>query len=543
MNSPIKAAVFGDSEDSRRVKEKIEKWYNPYIRSASPDEDILAVTMTISGMTADDIYASYMSGTFEIIVIPESELRKHADLISAVISCGVPDDIIYIIRQSDLESDDLTGREADILMPFHDSTPYLVVKGDKTCYSILDTFAEQIGTALQILGENVEYYDITVHDSNDLTALIGRRFKAVIEMQQWTMFAKFTDGSFLMDTIDAPLYQFVFDHPVWYGMHFDKAPRRLTVLCPDGNYTDFIRRYYHKNAVFLPPGGVIPEVMYRPDAPAISEFLESADGTAATGSIHGVKKIRDRKYDISFVGSCLNHLFEDLQILHDRDHSRFRFAMMYLQWLRQYYNLAPDTVLWNMIKSTDALERYYGVSADLSDSDFEKLFSDYKWMIVDLAHYYKQKVLKCLLDAGLTVHVYGVSWDNHIFTREYPNLIHHPDAIGEDALQAYAESKISLNIMTWHKDGFTERIANSMLEGAVCVSDETEYLKSNFTDGKDIILFDLSEESIHRLPDRIQALLDDNDTSQMIADNGYNKALHSHTWLQRAVELIKMPQA
>ena len=36
----------------------------------------------------------------------------------------------------------------------------LIYKGEPICYNILNTFAEQLGEALQRLGEEVEYFDV-----------------------------------------------------------------------------------------------------------------------------------------------------------------------------------------------------------------------------------------------------------------------------------------------------------------------------------------------------------------------------------------------
>ena len=77
--------------------------------------------------------------------------------------------------------------------------------------------------------------------------------------------------------------------------------------------------------------------------------------------------------------------------------------------------------------------------------------------------------------------------------------------------------------MSWHKGGMTERIANAMLAGSICVTDTTSYLKKHFTDGKDIVFFSL--EDIYSLPQKIKNLLADMDTASKIAANGKENAL------------------
>ena len=91
--------------------------------------------------------------------------------------------------------------------------------------------------------------------------------------------------------------------------------------------------------------------------------------------------------------------------------------------------------------------------------------------------------------------------------------------------------------MSWHKDGFTERIANAMLQKSVVVTDRTTYLEQNFVNGEDLLMFDLG--NLRALPDQIRALLDDEAKRTQMAENAYVKAASRHTWKQRAEKLLE----
>lgn len=90
------------------------------------------------------------------------------------------------------------------------------------------------------------------------------------------------------------------------------------------------------------------------------------------------------------------------------------------------------------------------------------------------------------------------------------------------------KSKLSLNIMSWHKGGFTERMANIMLAGAVLVTDDTTYLMGKYTD-EDLLTFSLEERE--KLSDKIKYLLDYEEYRKKIAQNGKQKTLLQHTWV------------
>jgi spore maturation protein CgeB len=151
--------------------------------------------------------------------------------------------------------------------------------------------------------------------------------------------------------------------------------------------------------------------------------------------------------------------------------------------------------------------------------------------------YYREKIIRTILDAGLTLHVFGDSWKTPALC-VYPNLVIHPEAEGQDALKLYAQSKISLNIMSWHKDGMTERIANSMMNRAVVLTDPSTYLTEHYEDGREIVYYHLTR--LDELPGKIKRLLSDDDYRETIAENGFKTAAAHDTWDDRAAEFLEI---
>ena len=93
--------------------------------------------------------------------------------------------------------------------------------------------------------------------------------------------------------------------------------------------------------------------------------------------------------------------------------------------------------------------------------------------------YIREKIIKTLIESGIKVDVFGDSWKKSPYA-DNKNLIIHDDIDFEKGLDIMAQSRISLNVMSWHKGGMTERIANAMLNYSVCVTDETSYINSAF---------------------------------------------------------------
>ena len=151
-------------------------------------------------------------------------------------------------------------------------------------------------------------------------------------------------------------------------------------------------------------------------------------------------------------------------------------------------------------------------------------------------YYTRYKVIESLLEAGVRVEIWGSTWRNSPVS-EHCNLIIHDDVTPEESYGVMADSKISLNIMAWHKGGFTERIANSMGAGAVLVTDETTYDDGELEDGVNYVAYNL--DHLDELAVKIKELLEDDDKRKGIAARGREYTLKNNTWDRRVEDFLK----
>ena len=379
--------------------------------------------------------------------------------------------------------------------------PILIYIGNDVCYSILDVFSRGLGDALKNLGQNVEYYDFSKRGIEELGNYVRRKFKAVIGVQTYMFSVQRESGILVHDEIDAPLYQFVFDHPISFWMHLKKVPKRLCVLTLDGNYVNFIKTWLGYKARFFPPAGE-------------EKFCNEGQ----------------RDYELTFLGGLASYgegLVRKLWDVRKQDRQRGFLLNRYVLYMRKNLDKPPEYAFEKVLE-------YY--REDYSREEFWQMFYNERWVFRGVSQYYRNKTIEILLCAGICVHVYGDGWENSYLWGN-PGLIHHEAVMGDEALKVYARSKLSLNVMSWHKDGFTERIANAMLQKSVVVTDRTTYLEQNFVNGEDLLMFDLG--NLRALPDQIRALLDDEAKRTQMAENAYVKAASRHTWKQRAEKLLE----
>ena len=87
-------------------------------------------------------------------------------------------------------------------------------------------------------------------------------------------------------------------------------------------------------------------------------------------------------------------------------------------------------------------------------------------------------------------------------------------------------------IMPWFKQGAHDRVFNSMLNGAVCVTDENDYMKEILVGDEDVIFYQLDQ--LQQLPQQIRSILEDRERWEEMQKKAYHVASGAHTWAHRA---------
>ena len=126
---------------------------------------------------------------------------------------------------------------------------------------------------------------------------------------------------------------------------------------------------------------------------------------------------------------------------------------------------------------------------------------------------------------------YGTGWDQCEWSGS-PYLDYRGKVLAPQILPLMNNSKIVLNTMTWFKAGSHDRVFNGMLAGAAVVTDDSSYMRQEFSDGKELVMFSLDD--IKNLPERVFELFGHMTKTQEMADLGYAGAKRRHTWENRA---------
>ena len=377
--------------------------------------------------------------------------------------------------------------------------PVLIFKGNDTCYNVLNTFADELKKSIEKSGYKTEIFDVDREDWKEVVRYQNKHYKAVVGFQSFLFSVKMEDGKrYLADSIKAPKFNFLLDAPICFSSHLGYKASDFTILTHDINYKNFLEKHYKQQAKILPPGGII--------------FKNPVN-------------INERKYELTFLGSYGDYrkILLELEGLSTEDKAVGKALFEKLK-------LEPELTLE---AGFDKAIKEKGLAMD-EDTYLARLHS-VRRVLYAASYYFREKAIKAILESGLRLTVFGESFKNSPFVN-YKNLNICEEVPAERSLEVYGNSKISLNFMTWHKAGLTERMANIMLAGAVLITDYTDGF--NEGSGEDFVDFKLSD--IDSLPGKIKELLGNASLLSQIAHKGRKRALNSMTWDKRAEELLEL---
>ena len=317
------------------------------------------------------------------------------------------------------------------------------------------------------------------------------------------------DGHWFWDDLEITCYNIVVDHPFYYHRFLEMAPKRYVHISIDRYHDAYMKEYF-------------PHIVRIPFLPLAGTQIDiSQDYPQADYTEYGYMSLKDRPIDIVFTGnySPLYKLDKYITRLGEE------YEVFYRGIIQELLN-HPDRTLEDVVKKHILREIPTATKEEIRETLGNQVFLD-----LYVRSYVRGKVVQVLVDAGFQVAVFGDGWEE--LTCKHPeNIIGGKGVSSEVCLQMIAQAKVSLNVMPWFKDGAHDRVFNTLLNGALLVTDDSIYLRSILKDGENCIMFSL--DTIEEMPKKLEMLLNDEKRLQQVIKSGYNTAIGKHTWKERA---------
>ena len=372
-------------------------------------------------------------------------------------------------------------------------------------------FSLQIAEAMQAIGHEVFIYDLSrPWESTEKffhffekgnTALINFNFHGMSGEEYFLD----ENGVTMWDALDIPGYNIVVDHPMYYHHFLEKVPGNYHHISIDRNHEAYMRRFFPdiKHEVFLPLAG--------------TKLYPKKENVP----------IAYRRYDVTMVVNyCTPDTFNKYITRIDDEYTAFYHGMI-------------DDLLANPYKTVEEVAETHLLDelGEVPHEELKKTMAALTFIDLYVRYTFRGRAVQELADAGIRVHVFGDGWE--LLDCKHPeNLMIMNNLNSEGCLKKLCQTKISLNVMPWFKDGAHDRIFNTMLNGSVCLTDSSVYLDEILHDDVDCSLYSLSR--MEKLSETAGSLLADPDRMQRIADGGSEMAQAGHTWAHRAKVLHDM---
>lgn len=368
----------------------------------------------------------------------------------------------------------------------------------------LTYFSKEMAKEFEKKGYAVFFYDLKSEKRD------GRRLRKFIRTGDTVMITFNFQGlekepgvyrereGYVWDEYGIPCYNIAADHPYYYHDRLRDLPKGYYHISIDRLQEEYFKTYYpeYESLGFLPLAG-----------------------TKHTGQTEG-----ERTTEVLLTGN----------------YTPPSFCEPYINGINEEYAKFYRGIIQELIKkpgqTVEAVAKRH-CERELGKVAFDDLRLVFHRMIfIDLyvRNYFRGEVVKTLAEAGISVDVIGKGWEE-LECGGKENLHIHPQTDSETCLKELGKAKLSINVMPWFKDGAHDRVFNSILNGAFCLSDTSRYLCGELKEGEGVSYYDL--QHLEKLPGKVTELLQKNEQLQELVAKGEKKVLEKHTWKQRAETL------
>lgn len=331
------------------------------------------------------------------------------------------------------------------------------------------------------------------------------------------------NGKLIWDNREVPCINIVVDHPFYYHKFQPLLPKHYIQFSIDRNHEKYLKRFFPEiiSGGFLPLAGTEYVDL---------EIEEKNMAVSANGKRYpkdyGRNWIpyKERSIDIIFTG---NYTTTENLKPHLKEVSE--------EYAEFYFRIIEDFLEHPSLSIEEGIEKHLWEEVEgIGEEGIKTCMPHMIFIDLYVRFAFRAKAVQTLVDAGFHVDVFGGGWEN-LECKCKENLRIHGMLDSAECLEKICDSKISLNVMPWFKDGAHDRVFNSMLNQAVCLTDTSKYLKEILKDGEQVVFYELNHWD--DLIEKVEYLLTHEREAEQIALSGQQYARTYHTWKNRGKTL------
>ncbi len=396
----------------------------------------------------------------------------------------------------------------------------------------LSYFSHQMAGEFQKLGYAVFFYDLKQEESSagKLRKFIRPRETVLVTFNFQGLEKEagvYREGiGYLWDTYHIPCYNIAADHPYFYDDRLKDLPEKYRHISIDRRQKAYFEEFY-------------PEYVSRGFLPLAGTGLRQGEDEAKTGKA-GAQGAAVETGETGAQGAA-EQAASCYDVILTGNYTKLSFFEPYINWINEEYAAFYQGIIDDLLEHPACTVEEVALAhceREMGKEPNDQLrIALHKMIFIDLyvRNYWRGKAVRTLVNAGIPVHVVGKGWEELEDVRHPECLKLHPQTDSVTCLGMLADAKVSLNVMPWFKDGAHDRVFNSILNGAVCVTDPSRYLEEELHEGEGVCYVALQD--MDALPEKVKDLLQNDSGRNEIVRRGRAIVEQKHTWAQRAKTL------
>lgn len=398
----------------------------------------------------------------------------------------------------------------------------------------LSYFSHQMAGEFQKLGYAVFFYDLKQEESSagKLRKFIRPRETVLVTFNFQGLEKEagvYREGiGYLWDTYHIPCYNIAADHPYFYDDRLKDLPEKYRHISIDRRQKAYFEEFY-------------PEYVSRGFLPLAGTGLRQGEDEAKTGKA-GAQGAAVETGETGAQGAA-EQAASCYDVILTGNYTKLSFFEPYINWINEEYAAFYQGIIDDLLEHPACTVEEVALAhceREMGKEPNDQLrIALHKMIFIDLyvRNYWRGKAVRTLVNAGIPVHVVGKGWEELEDVRQPECLKLHPQTDSVTCLGMLADAKVSLNVMPWFKDGAHDRVFNSILNGAVCVTDPSRYLEEELHEGEGVCYVALQD--MDALPEKVKDLLQDDSGRNEIVRRGRAIVEQKHTWAERAKTLAE----
>ena len=419
------------------------------------------------------------------------------------------------------------------------------------CYNSAAFFISRLSDAFEQLGFDTQICELDMAgglgkinhmqaDELKLESFIGKNYRAVIDFNSRLPRMVLDDGSYYLDHINAPFYNYVLDNPLYHHSTLSCTLNNYNVVLVDRNHCNYVKEYYPhiKNVIF--------SVLSSDKAMAYTEY-------------------DNKKHDIIFPGTYRNpagylnmimsadYLCENEKLRYDVDArcaiSDIMKAM--LEMMRENTAITMCNALETVLNCTSCLDFHSGIysgnvihniSVETKNADnehgcryyslgksvytFTELMNYVYPVEMYLRNFYREKLADAFIKNGTHLTVLGDWWDRYDKSGS-PYITWERPVTFSMSSSKIAQYAVVLDSSPFFKSGIHDRVFAGMANKTAVVTDYSVY-KSDSPLSQCVSLY--QSDGYNNCVEISKELLINKEKRYKLVDNAYKLFNKDYTW-------------